>query len=95
MRASVVSGYRPGMARDLGSIDRTVRPHGRQIAAVLAERIGTPVLPWRSLLPSYVDLAAYYGVSVAAVRYAVRELAREGLVVVRQGHRTRVADEQP
>lgn len=80
--------------RYLGEIDReSGELLHRQIARLLAARIGTRVLPWGSVLPSSPVLAAHYGVSTGPVQRALRALARDGLVVVRQGVATRVREE--
>lgn len=96
-RAFVVSAYAQLM--DLGYLGEIDRDSGellyRQIANLLADRIGTAVLPWGSVLPSSPEMAAHYGVSTGPVQKALRALARDGLVVVRQGAATRVREEPP
>ena len=80
--------------RYLGEIDReSGELLHRQIARLLAARIGTRVLPWGSALPSTPKLAAHYGVSNKPVARALQALARDGLLIVRQGVPTRVREE--
>lgn len=63
-----------------------------QIAAAIRGRIVSGELAQGSRLPNEREIAAGYGVSRNVVREAIRTLAKDGLVVVRQGSGTYVAD---
>lgn len=63
-----------------------------QIAGAIRARIVSGELPQGKKLPNERDIAASYGVSRNVVREAIRTLAKDGLVVVRQGSGTYVAD---
>jgi GntR family transcriptional repressor for pyruvate dehydrogenase complex len=63
-----------------------------QIAGAIRARIVSGELPQGDKLPNERDIAASYGVSRNVVREAIRTLAKDGLVVVRQGSGTYVAD---
>ncbi|MDN5916094.1 MAG: GntR family transcriptional regulator [Pseudonocardia sp.] len=56
-----------------------------RIAADLARRVRAEEFGPNDLLPSEAALVAEYGVSRGTVRRAYRELADEGLVVIRHG----------
>lgn len=63
-----------------------------QIAAAIRARIVSGELAQGEKLPNERQIAASYGVSRNVVREAIRTLAKDGLVVVRQGSGTYVAD---
>ena len=63
-----------------------------QIAASIRGRIVSGELQQGERLPNERDIAVGYGVSRNVVREAIRALAKDGLVSVRQGSGTYVAD---
>ncbi len=63
-----------------------------QIAAAIRARIVSGELAQGERLPNERDIAAGYGVSRNVVREAIRTLSKDGLVSVRQGSGTYVAD---
>ena len=63
-----------------------------QVAAHLHERIAAGEFPGGSRLPQQRELAATFGVSMAAMREAIALLAAAGLVTSRHGHGTFVSD---
>lgn len=69
----------------------SVRLHDR-VAAELRQRIIEGELKTGDRLPTENELAEHYGVSRNVVREAVRALARDGLLDVRQGSGTFVID---
>lgn len=64
-----------------------------QIAGLIREQIVSGALAQGSRLPTERDIASNYGVSRNVVREAIRALAKDGLVLVRQGSGTYVADD--
>lgn len=73
----------PGPQRNVGY---------QEVAAQLREQIRSGRLKPGARLPSETDLVQIYGVALETGRRAVRQLVREGLVVVRHGYPTRVAE---
>ena len=74
----------------------TIEPGGSrspwpQAAAAIREAVGSGQLAPGEELPSVRELAAQYGLPVAAVRRAFEELAREGVIAVRHGRRAAVS----
>lgn len=67
----------------------------RQLAGVLRKRIRNGELPPGRRMPSEKDLHDEFGLARETVRRAVAVLRHEGLVVVRQGHGTFVAEVPP
>lgn len=57
-------------------------PPSQQIAAIIRGQIESGQLQPDDKIPSYVDLAATYGVSAETAAKAVRRLRDEGLVVI-------------
>jgi GntR family transcriptional repressor for pyruvate dehydrogenase complex len=72
-------------------VDRRSLPE--QVAARLHERIASGEYPGGSRLPQQRELAAAFGVSMAAMREAIALLASAGLVASRHGDGTFVADQ--
>lgn len=64
----------------------------REVAARLREEIRAGRLRPGDRLPAEDEIPSIYGVAVETGRRAIRLLRQEGLVVVRHGHPTRVAD---
>ncbi|WP_431900235.1 GntR family transcriptional regulator [Nonomuraea sp. bgisy101] len=67
------------------------RPLWVQLAAILRERILAGEFEPRQTLPSESHLQQEHGISRGSVRRAIRALADEGYVVVRQGRGSFVA----
>jgi GntR family transcriptional regulator len=65
----------------------------RQLAALLRARIASGELPPGSRIPSLVDLAAEYDLSVVTVRKAVAALVAEGTLMPKSGRGTFVRPE--
>lgn len=63
----------------------------RELAALLREQITSGRLRPGARIPSEQDLRQAYGVARETARSAMRELAGEGLIVVRHGYPSRVA----
>jgi DNA-binding GntR family transcriptional regulator len=64
----------------------------RQLASVLRERISSGALSAGKRMPSEKDLHDEFGLARETVRRALAVLRAEGLIEVRQGHGTFVAD---
>lgn len=77
----------PGQGRRVagGPTDSVPGTAYERIAADLARRVRAEEFGPNDLLPSEAALVAEYGVSRSTVRRAYRELANEGLVVIRHG----------
>ena len=69
----------------------TGQPAYRQIAEDLRSKIGDGSYPVGAALPSTSQLMEIYGVSITAVRAAVRELQSEGLLIGQPGKGVYVA----
>jgi DNA-binding GntR family transcriptional regulator len=64
----------------------------RQLASVLRDRIRSRQLPTGSRMPSEKDLHDEFGLARETIRRALAVLRSEGLIEVRQGHGTYVAE---
>jgi DNA-binding GntR family transcriptional regulator len=64
----------------------------RQLAGILRDRIRSGALPAGRRMPSEKDLHDEFGLARETVRRALAVLRAEGLVIVRQGHGTFVAE---
>jgi DNA-binding transcriptional MocR family regulator len=62
------------------------------LADLIREQIADGTLPPRTRVPSERELMQHYGLGRDAVRRAVDILEYEGILVVRQGHYSEVAD---
>jgi len=67
-------------------------PPGEQIKAQISGLIATNELPAGALLPSVRQLARDLGIAAGTVASAYRDLQVQGLIVLRRGSGTRVAD---
>lgn len=67
------------------------RPLWEQLAAILRDQIKVGQYAPRQVLPSETHLQQEHGISRGSVRRALRALADEGYVVVRQGRGSFVA----
>lgn len=67
-------------------------PPGEQIKAQISGLIATNELPSGAPLPSVRQLARDLGVATGTVASAYRDLQAQGLIVLRRGSGTRVAD---
>lgn len=67
-------------------------PPGEQIKAQISGLIATNELSAGALLPSVRQLARDLGVAAGTVAAAYRDLQAQGLIVLRRGAGTRVAD---
>lgn len=67
-------------------------PPGEQIKSQISGLIATNELPAGALLPSVRQLARDLGVAAGTVASAYRDLQAQGLIVLRRGSGTRVAD---
>ena len=65
---------------------QSVAPVVRQVSDQIRDMIVTGAIEEGAKLPPYRDLAAQLGISSSTVNVALRSLAREGLIVRRQGH---------
>lgn len=83
--ASVREGW-SGVAASVGSLK------GDRVRAVLEAQILSGELPPGTVLPREPELAAALGVSRTALRDGVRQLVSRGLLTVRQGRGTIVAE---
>jgi DNA-binding transcriptional regulator YhcF (GntR family) len=77
----------PGLTIEPGS-SRSAWP---QAVAAIREAVSSGQLAPGEQLPSVRELAAQHGLPVAALRRALEELAREGLIAVRHGRRAIVS----
>src|SRR3954470_19921543 len=64
----------------------------RQLAGILRDRIRSGALPVGQRMPSEKDLHDEFGLARETVRRALAVLRAEGLIDVRQGHGTFVAE---
>ena len=64
----------------------------RQLAGILRDRIRSGALPVGQRMPSEKDLHDEFGLARETVRRAMAVLRTEGLIDVRQGHGTFVAE---
>lgn len=67
------------------------RPAWEQVAETIREAVGSGRLTAGEQIPSVRELGAQYGLRTSTLQHALRELADEGLVSVRQGRRAVVA----
>lgn len=67
-------------------------PPGEQIRAQISGLIATNELPAGTPLPSVRQLARDLGIAAGTVASAYRDLQTQGLIVLRRGSGTRVAD---
>jgi integrase len=65
----------------------------RQAAAAIRDAVDSNLLAPGQQLPSVREMAAQHGLPTAALRRALEELAREGVIEVRQGRRAVVSGE--
>jgi integrase len=72
-----------------------LRPAWQQVADALREAIQTGVLPPGAPLPSMPELGALQGLPMNTLKHAFSALAKEDLIVVRQGRTAVVAGEPP
>ncbi|MFE2562996.1 GntR family transcriptional regulator [Streptomyces mirabilis] len=75
-------------------LDRT-RPVWRQVAAVVAERIGDGTYPAGSKVPSVVELSAEFSIAASTAQKVFAHLKAEGLIRTEVGLGSFVADQPP
>lgn len=77
----------PGQGRRVtgGSANSLPTTAWERVASELRQRLASDEVPLSTALPSEADLVAEFGVSRNTVRRAYKQLASEGLVVIRHG----------